>query len=189
MKVALAKNLHLEKKSFYIALIFLQLITATILGFLILQKVFGLNNPSKNMVNTDPVGSDSETANLPSTGFEARWNENNLLEMPKVDAAEEDRQEHYRLAEKMAKEVSVVEIQDCKGNPVVAKVKKGSNLVFKNNDSIEHLIRGPEGSGTFKIPAKGEHAIVADFVRGPGVHSYGCDSEFGASGIIFLVRQ
>lgn len=101
-------------------------------------------------------------------------------------STEEERRKHFELAKSIAKTSEMLEIFNCLANPIVIKLKLGSNVTIRNLDSIEHAIRINKDL-SYKIPAKGTKVVKVDFGRGHGLYGYGCDG-IGPSGLM-LVEQ
>jgi len=110
------------------------------------------------------------------------------LAHPTQDASVEEKQSHFELVQKIAKEALILDITGCKAaNPVVLKVKLDTPITVKNQDSIEHAIVF-NTDNIFSIPANTTVDIKPDFQFGLGTYGYGCDQTPHAIGI-FLVTQ
>jgi len=110
------------------------------------------------------------------------------LAHPGEDAPVEEKQSHFELVQKIAKEALILDITGCKAaNPVVLKVKLDTPITVKNQDSTDHAIVF-DTDNIFSIPANTTMDIKPDFQFGLGTYGYGCDQTPHAVGI-FLVIQ
>ena len=110
------------------------------------------------------------------------------LAHPAKDAPAEEKQSHFELVQKIAKEAQHLDITKCKvANPVVLKVKLGEPITVKNQDSVDHAIVF-DADNIFSIPANTTMDIKPDFQFGSGTYGYGCDQTPHTVGI-FLVTQ
>lgn len=182
----LVKILHLEKKSFYIGIIILQLITAIILGLLIFQKVFVQKSTNKDIANNGVVDLGLDVSESPMIDTNTLWNENNILDMPGPQASDEEEQEHYAAAAKIAEDDSTIDLIDCKGTPVVARVKQNSKVELINKSSTGISVFVYANDNSYKIPANGQVSLTANFSKGLGLYGYGCDGSSELSGLIFV---
>lgn len=178
-------NLFKNKKRIYLLVLTLQVLTAFILILLIFKKITPDDSPN-SLIGGSASMKDGNFSELGSETVGREWNENNILEMLNQEASEEEKESHYLAASKLAKAVSVVELNNCKATPVVSKAKKGTNLKFKNNDSVDHSLKGFGGNLTYKIPAKSETEILINFGKGLGHFGYFCDNAKTLAGSIFV---
>lgn len=176
--------LFLNRKALYTSIIFLQIIVALILGLLIYRKVFlaDILNSSQETEQTD--GSDRQTTQ-PSANHGVKWDEKNILEMPQ-EGTEDEKKSHFDAAVKLAQETKVIELVNCKGMPVVAKVKPNSKVTLINKDNTELSIAMYGNDSSYKIPPNGQVSFIANFSKGIGLYGYGCSKLRGTSGFIFV---
>ena len=164
----------------YSILIVSLIIIAAILGVIIYlaggnlpNKSGGTNNKSQNSSllssNNDIVGEEAEVLSFSS------------------DMTEEQKLKHNELVGKLAKEGPSVNVTGCKPSPLVYKLKDGSTITLRNDDSVEHIIM-IDPAHIYTAKAKSLTKIVADFGQGPGNYGYKCDDSQGAAGV-FLVTS
>lgn len=77
-----------------------------------------------------------------------------------------------------AKESADLSITDCKANPGVIKVKKGSTITIKNNDDKEITLQITVGAQP-KVAAKKSLPFTVDTQK--AIFTYGCDQTGGDS--------
>lgn len=112
--------------------------------------------------------------------------EREVLKFPSQDAPAEEKQRHYELVVKLAKEADFLDISKCIASPLVFKTKNGKNFLVKNNDFSDHEIQINE-EHRYTISANSSRTILADFGYGQGLYGYGCDNS-GAPVGLFLVE-
>lgn len=91
---------------------------------------------------------------------------------PLDNASDADRNVFAEKLRSLAQSVSVVAMgQDCVLSPAIISVKSGSNLTFKNTDTVDHNLSIAE---QIKVPTGKEVTIKAVF-RGAGIYGINCD--------------
>ena len=162
---------------FYLAIVLLALV-AIVLGYLIYQQQFSEESTSQESLTRSGI---EQTPQKKSTDEIVE-----VLNIPPPDASQEEKQKHFELALREAKEASYLDITQCTlAAPVVFKVREGESFEVRNNDTEPHtIIINPEN--TFTIPAKESRDIAPDFVQGPGLYGYACDNVPRAVGMLFV---
>ena len=113
--------------------------------------------------------------------------EHAAIDVPSNDASVEEKQKHFELVQKVAKEAAFLDITKCEvADPVVLKVKLGEPIAVKNQDDVEHALVLNE-KNAFPIPANSTKEIEPDFAFGPGTYGYGCDGTPHAVGIFVVI--
>ena len=106
---------------------------------------------------------------------------------PRKDAPEEEKQSHFELVQKIAKEAQYLDITKCQiANPVVLKVKLDAPITVRNQDNIDHVIV-LNADNIFSIPANTTMDIKPDFQFGPGIYGYSCDQTPHGVGIFLVI--
>jgi plastocyanin len=114
--------------------------------------------------------------------------ERQVLNMPSKDASPEELQAHHVLVEKLAVNAGEVAIgANCGMSPIVLKIQLGKDVVFKNNDSVDHIITFTE-TRSFAVAANTSVTVPADFGQGVGTYSYMCDTNTAAVGVVSVVE-
>lgn len=111
--------------------------------------------------------------------------ERELFDVPGPDATPPEREKHFQLALKLAKEVDEIAIKDCFGSPVVARVSEKGTLKVRNEDSATHNI-GFDQDHNLTVPSKETRTITSDFKFGKGLYGYTCDGPSGVAGFLIL---
>ena len=111
----------------------------------------------------------------------------NVLNTPGVGASEEERNQHFDLVVRLATTTGELNISGCTPTPVVLAIKRGEELVVRNDDSADRSIVFNEES-IYSIPARSTQTITGFFERGPGIYGYGCDALPNAVGMFFVTE-
>lgn len=173
-KKYIVKDMKNEEKM-NIAVVFL-IVVAVMLGYMIFQQ----SRPK----STDRI----EKAGAAQALFQDLADkERAVLNVPSQDSTQEEKQQHFELVLRIAKEADYLDISQCIPSPVVFKVKNDERFTVKNPDAVEHTI-GLDPDHIFSVPAQSTKTIVADFGHGAGLYGYGCDASTKAVGL-FLVAQ
>lgn len=83
--------------------------------------------------------------------------------------------ERNAIANKVAKETGSIKIANCEANPVVLKVKSGTNYTFKNDSTKEVVVVFYKDNLSRPVPAFGEISVTADWTNDNfGLFGYYC---------------
>ena len=107
---------------------------------------------------------------------------------PGNNTSDEERKKFSDAVRAQAKESDMLDITGCKANPLVYKIKLGSDFKIKNSDTVEHkLYIG--GAEKYKIPANTTITVKANFEPGPGTYGYSCDETNKNEVGLFLITE
>lgn len=96
-----------------------------------------------------------------------------ILNPPPAEASRSVLQKHAQTVKKLAKEGDAVAIKDCHADPLVVRVKQGSEIQIKNMDNVSRTIIFDEDH-IFKLPPESSKTIKAKFKYGTGDYGYVC---------------
>lgn len=94
--------------------------------------------------------------------------------------------ENVALAEKVASDSGILEINNCVPKPLILKVGKGNEFKISNNDPIEHRIVFL--FKPLKISPSQQFTVKSNLTSTPGLFSYDCDS-FHKVGLIYIPKS
>lgn len=151
--------------------------------------IFAITNQSnfKRLVSDIVPGNNSSTivdgTFLPTENLS---DEEKVLNFPGPTASNEDRKNHAILANKIAKFVNELNLNNCKKpNPPVIKIKEGENLKVNNQDSKSYkLFIDP--THIYTIAPKATTNIKVAFGKGKGLYGYSCEGNQDLLGIIII---
>lgn len=112
--------------------------------------------------------------------------ENFILNPPFANAPKIAKQAHAQVVSSLAKETKYLEIKDCKPNPLVLKVKEGTDIEIRNIDNVKVRII-VDSLHYYDIPANGTKTTTAKFKYGTGDYGYVCD-EAGIVGFLHITK-
>lgn len=150
---------------------------------LVLLLVIAIQNQQKSKLSTSPTSSPSDKQLLPS---DLTYEERFILTPPEKDASEEAKKAHAQVVSNLAKETKFLEIKKCKPNPLVLKIKEGSQFEIKNMDNVKHRIIF-DSLHYYDIPANGNKTITAQFKYGTGDYGYVCEGT-GLVGFLHVIK-
>lgn len=158
-----------------------------LITFLAITVILALAIYSQHKIkpSTDPAPSPSPQPKLLSDTLTP--DEKFILNPPPADASRSAKKKHAEVVAKLAKETPMLEIKNCQPNPLVLQIKQGSEFKIKNYDTVERRIF-VDGSHVYKIPAKGEQNIKAEFKYGTGDYGYVCEG-VGLVAFLHVVQQ
>lgn len=112
-----------------------------------------------------------------------------LLNPPAPNAPKEEKDQHYELLFKLAKESEVLDLKGCiKPDPLALKLKEGSEFKAKSSDGLEHTIVINQDY-KFEVEAGQTATFKANFPFGQGAYGYLCDSQPGVVGFFFVTPK
>ena len=163
------------------------IVLAVLLGFALKNKSVNPDNPSAEGEVSDseaenPLGDFVDTRDLSSLSA----NQKSVLEVP-YNGTDAEKKAHFDLAVSLAKDSNIVDVAGCLGSPLVSRVKKGSSIVLKNTDNVDHEIIFNE-SVKYTVGASSQQTIQGPFEKGSGLYGFGCDNNPGVAGL-FLVGE
>lgn len=149
------------------AIIGLAILAIILGGFILKNKIGTTNGETEFAVETTPP---------------------ELLNPPPQNAPETEKQRHYALAVNSARDTKELIIENCFGNPAVARIKMGESLALVNKDETDHVLV-LDSEHVFPASAKKIDKIEINeknFRFGPGLYGYGCDQNQGTRGFILV---
>ena len=78
----------------------------------------------------------------------------------------------------------VILIEDYSFSPAEIRIAKGTEVIWKNNDGVEHTVTGTDGS--FDSGTLGPDGVYKKRFDKAGTYSYACDMHPGMSGSIVV---
>jgi hypothetical protein len=145
-------------------------LVAIFLGY----KIYSLQTDSVVESSTDTDSQVSET----------EYTNTDVLKTPRIDSPESEKIGFSDLVRSKAVESSVLNISQCKADPIAIAVKAGSMLTLKNNDSVARTLSfGAEE--VFKVEAKSTRSIKID-KQVDMIYAYGCDGSQGPIGMMLI---
>lgn len=156
------------------------LIVLVILSVLLGIVIYNRNSDS-------PVKSSSSDTIPKIDNMSFSEDEIKLLAPPGPDSTKTEKDEHSKLAAKLAVIGNEIELKDCKAGPIVLQTKLGSDIKFKNSSSYPITISFDENN-TLNIKS-GETVVSSKpFIHGYGLYGYLCKgADFtGLVGFIIL---
>lgn len=189
------ENCKMSQKHLNIFIIVL-LLVAISLGVVIFKKEnpdFSLNfwsgesdNVSESELNNSNSGSAINPDDIEIESMEDAIEE--VLQSPGQDATQEERQRHYALAVKIAKDTTTVDITGCEADPTVTRISMGDTLNIVNDDNSPHsFVFG--GGNTVSVPAGGSKSVNVGepvFQHDAGLYGFGCDASSRGIGYILV---
>lgn len=98
----------------------------------------------------------------------------------------DDRKKQYEeLVRSKAEDADIIQIKDCKPEPLVTKVADKAPVTIRNNSTKDHIFTSYDGKES-TLPAGKETKLDLTFGFGPGVYAYGCDKSAGPVGILLV---
>lgn len=94
--------------------------------------------------------------------------------------------ENVALAEKVASQSGILEINNCVPKPLILKVGKGNEFKISNNGPIEHRI--VFRFKALKISPSQQLSVKSNLTSTPGLFSYDCDN-FRRVGLIYIPKS
>ncbi len=111
-----------------------------------------------------------------------------LMTPPGQTASEAQRNAHYQIGKKLAKEASALQLNKCNGpSPLDMKLVNGQEFDVVNSDTSDHTII--IGEKKFTVKANSTETFKADFGRGNGLYGYICDDLSGVAGFFFVTPK
>ena len=171
-------------------LIVILLIIALVLGYFIYKKNFSSSYSSKTTTSKVPSSSkNNKSLNLAPRRpmpIGLTEDEKTLLNPPGSNGTQEERDKHFALVVKLAKEAKVLDLNKCeKPNPLALKLNKGQKFNVYNGNLQNHTIWF-DADRKYKIPANSTTTLTADFGDGPGYYGYLCDNVSGVVGFFLI---
>lgn len=155
------------------------IITVLILSAVVLSALIGYNRYKKN--------NDSSAQVSQSPSSISDQDRRTLFEtLPKQDASQSAKIEHFKLAEKLAVAAEYLDIAGCNPNPLVIKVKSGTQFKLRNNSEESREI-GFDKDTIFKVGPNAQTSIKAEFEHGPGLYGYGCNDPAHGGTVGFIL--
>jgi len=155
----------------------LLVLIAIVLGYAIYQQ--SLSSPAT--IDESPVSSKKNIKPLPPDLSE---DEKALLTPPSPDAPQSEKEEHDALAAKLSKESDVLDITNCRSNPLVLRAKINQNLKVENKDNIDRKLIFDDAH-QYLILKNGAATVKVDFGKGAGLYGYVCEG-VGLTGFILV---
>lgn len=137
-------------------------------GVILIVAVYNKQNTKSYHSSTN---SPSNKQLLPS---DLTYEERFILTPPDKDATQEAKKAHAQVVANLAKEAKYLEIKDCKPNPLVLKIKEGSQFEIRNMDNVKVKII-IDSLHSYDIPPNGNKTITAQFKYGTGDYGYVCE--------------
>lgn len=123
----------------------------------------------------------------PQQPVDVTVNEREVLNFPGPNASDDERKKYAELVNRVSKETTTLEIKNCEPSPLGLKVKEGTEIKVKNNDSVKHKLIVDE-KNQYDISASSSNTIKLDFGKGPGVYGYTCDPNAkNPAGIFYII--
>lgn len=158
---------------------------AVILGYLIFSTKFQkLSLPVKESTNE---GTGSGQQLIGRSDYESLTTDQKAVLAPPTGGSPEEIQKHLDLVSRLAVEAEFLDVAKCQAMPIVTRVKQGSEISIRNQDTVPHTVVFDEDH-MYLIEPNQTKPIVADFGRGIGVYGFGCDKLAGAVGMISVVE-
>ncbi len=173
----------------YIALIVIVLLTLSAFGLAIVVYKNNLNNFSTvNKIPQQQIQQKSTTPNKvevsdqkplakdQKAGYLSKLSasERAVLDLPTTS---ESIKNNSRLIMTVAKPTNTIDITRCETNPPVVKIKLGSNLTLKNQDSVAHKFSVGDFINSL-IGANSSKDQAFNPTTGVGFYTYSCDDAF-----------
>lgn len=165
-----------EIKKLILSVLFIAII---VLGLLVYKK--------KHPVETIAVSQNTSNAKIDTTTFSD--DEVKLLHPPVPGAPTADVDAHSKLAAKLSVVGTIVDIADCKANPLVLRSSLGSGIIFKNSGKTDVKVSF-DGTNMTKISSGASVDMKKDFIHGSGLYGYVCEKpDFkGLIGFVILTQ-
>jgi hypothetical protein len=180
-------TLHMQK-----VIIVLLILGAAFLSYRIYERYTPSEKGEEKILSQEQstsINPEQKTAQGPGQQLNMREdlspNEQLALQTPGPSASEEERANHFRLVQSIAKPAEFLDISDCKADPVVLKVKDQSKFTVRNTDNADRKFVLSQ-SKFIIIPALSDTELTADFGLGPGIYGFGCDNSFSPIGLLFV---
>lgn len=164
------RNFKLKRRKVLLILIAVAVIAASIVFLLVLPY---------RQINQNPSYS------APSPVPELTEEEKYILNPPLANASSSAKEKHREIVARLSKQTESIEIKDCRPNPVVVKIKIGSEIKIKNHDNVERKII-IDSKNIFKIAPGEEKMIKTQFKYGSGDYGYVCEGS-GIVGFMHVV--
>lgn len=149
------------------------LAVAIVVGLYFFKQKFLKSNP---LLPVNQATQPKNTSNKGSLGQSLR--DSAGLPVSPATSSGQAVEEYVKTVKQDAKESADLTITDCKANPGVIKVKKGSTITIKNNDSQEIRLRITINALP-KVEAKKSIPFTVNVE--PAIYGYGCDHTGGDS--------
>lgn len=158
-------NVLQKINAYYIGIVILTILPI-VLGILLARDLLSQKTPP-------PVTNQAAQLIEPRTNT---WKvTRDVLNAPPKNAPADQMKAYVALILTKAKETDTVTVENCKPDPLVAKVPKSKTITIVNMDTIDHtIIFSP--TETFAIPKNGSTKISVPFPSGIQIVGYGCDN-------------
>lgn len=175
----------MEKNYIPLALTFLLLLIAIVLGWYIVKQLFMRKSTSNSNLysvsqTTSPtIDTTQDTASLSDVS----------ISFPSDNSTPQERQAFNDRALRLKVKTDTVTYNRCRPSPISVEVTKNSTVKFKNNNSYE-ITLFLDTQHTYKIGPSQILPVAIDFLTGTGAYGYKCATaniNVTPSGVLYVM--
>jgi hypothetical protein len=161
------------------------IVAAAFLGFKIYQKQATLPTAVVKTPATKPVTTAQPAQTVTTKNVTTPEGQKILASQPTSASSAAEQQAFADSVFKAAVSTTSINISSCVAGPTVSSVINDSNVLFVNDDAVEHVVVF-NSENIIKVPAKSNLSVKAAFGKGPGIYGFGCDSSDKAVGMVVV---